>query len=244
MLTPPMTRASSAGARGGAAAETQRVPAMDAESYDQWYETPRGRWIGQREATLILESLQPRPGDTLLDVGCGTGFFTRTLAAAWDGHATGVDLNPEWVDYARRRDGGRVTYEVADARALPHLDASFDLVVSVAALCFIEPEIAAVREILRVARRRFAIGVLNRHSLLYLQKGRRGGGGGYRGAHWHTVREVRRLFHDLPVHRLRMRTGLQIPSDGRFARFIESAWPSSLPTGAFILAAGDVSRAR
>jgi protein-L-isoaspartate O-methyltransferase len=50
---------------------------MDAESYDEWYETPRGRWIGQREAAFVVENLQPRQGESLLDVGCGTGFFMQ-----------------------------------------------------------------------------------------------------------------------------------------------------------------------
>jgi SAM-dependent methyltransferase len=214
---------------------------MDAKSYDRWYETPRGRWIGQREAALVLQNLQPRPGESLLDVGCGTGFFTRTLAAALDGRVAGVDINPDWVAYARRRDDGEASYAVADARSLPYANASFDLVVSIAALCFIEEEITAVHEILRVAHRRFAIGLLNRHSLLYLQMGPGGGRGGYRGAHWHTVREARGLFHDLPVEHLRVHTAIQIPSGGSFARRIERAWPSSLPSGAFILVAGDVA---
>jgi ubiquinone/menaquinone biosynthesis C-methylase UbiE len=69
---------------------------MEAETYDRWYETPRGRWIGQREVALLLGELQPRPGESLLDVGCGTGFFTRALASAIGGPATGVDINPEW----------------------------------------------------------------------------------------------------------------------------------------------------
>jgi SAM-dependent methyltransferase len=213
---------------------------MDAAFYDRWYETPRGQWIAQREVALVLEQLQPRLGDSLLDVGCGTGFFTRALAASIDGQVTGVDINPEWVEYARRRHEGGAYYEVGDARALPHADASFDLVVSIAALCFIDDEVTAAREILRVARRRFAIGLLNRHSLLWLQKGRRGGHGGYRGAHWHTVREAGRLFRHLPVRRLQVRTAIQIPSGGPFARFIERAWPPSLPYGAFILVVGDV----
>ena len=213
---------------------------MDAESYDRWYETPRGGWIGQREAAVVLEHLQPRSGESLLDVGCGTGFFTRAISASMDGQVTGVDINPEWVEYARRRDARRASYQVADARALPHANASFDLVMSIAALCFIEDEVTAVREIIRVARRRFAIGLLNRHSLLWLQKGRGGGRGGYRGAHWHTVREARGLFRGLPVQDLRVRTAIQIPSAGPFARFIERACPSTLPSGAFILVVGDV----
>ena len=124
---------------------------------------------------------------------------------------------------------------------LPYADASFDLVVSITALCFINDEVTAAQEILRVARRRFAIGLLNRHSLLWLQKGRDGGRGGYRGAHWHTVREARRLFRDLPARNLQLRTAIQIPSGGPVARFVERAWSPSLPYGSFILAVGDVT---
>lgn len=154
--------------------------AMNAEDYDKWYETPRGQWIGQREATLILDGLQPRSGESLLDFGCGTGFFTRTIAAAMDGRVVGVDINQEWVEYARRRDTGRAAYAVGDARALPYNDASFDLVMSITAICFVSEEIASICEIVRVARRRFALGLLNRHSLLWWQKGKDGGRGAYR----------------------------------------------------------------
>jgi SAM-dependent methyltransferase len=215
---------------------------MDAASYDRWYETPRGRWIGQRETALILESLEPRPAESLLDVGCGTGFFTRALAAAVDGRVVGVDINPEWVHYARRCDRGRIAYAVGDAGALPHADASFDLVTAITALCFIPEEAAAIREILRVTRRRFTIGLLHRHSLLWWQKGRGGGRGGYRGARWHTVREARSLFLGLPVRNLRVRTAVQLPGGSPVARSLERVWPSSFPTGAFLLATGDVSK--
>jgi SAM-dependent methyltransferase len=213
---------------------------MDAASYDRWYETPRGRWIGQREAALVIERLEPRRGESLLDVGCGTGYFTRALAASVDGRVTGIDLDPEWIGYARGRDPGGASYEVGDARALPYANASFDLVVSIAALCFIAEEEAAVREILRVARRRFAIGLLNRHSLLWVRKGRGGGSGAYRGARWHTVREAGRLFRELPVQGLRVYTAIQIPDGGPFAQFVERVTPSS-PFGGFMLVVGDVA---
>lgn len=210
---------------------------MNATEYDSWYETPRGRWIGQRETALILEQLQPRQGESLLDVGCGTGYFTRNFAAAINGAVTGVDINPEWVAYARGRDPDKTTYDIADARALPFADRSFDLVTSITALCFIAEETTAISEILRVARRRFGIGMLNRHSLLWLREGRTSGG--YRGAHWHTVREAMRLFHDQPVKNLRVNTAIQIPTGGWFARMIERLLPTTIPTGAFILVTGD-----
>jgi hypothetical protein len=152
----------------------------------------------------------------------------------------GVDINSEWVEYARRRDGGRATYAVADARALPYADASFDSVVSIAAICFMPEELVALGEIVRVARRRFAIGLLNRQSLLWWQKGRGGGRGGYRGAHWHTVREAKALFRGLPVQHLSLRTAIYDPSGSRLAQFIERVWPSSSAIGALTLVAGDI----
>jgi SAM-dependent methyltransferase len=213
---------------------------MDPASYDRWYETPRGRWIGLREAGLLFQALEPQPGESVLDVGCGTGYFTRTLATAVDGAVVGVDLNPEWIAYARRRDPGKVSYAVADAMRLPFADASFDLVVSITALCFIPDENTVARELIRVARRRFAIGLLNRRSLLWLRKGISGGSGGYRGAHWHTVAEVKLLFQGLGIRDLRVLTAIQVPNAGLLAQALERCWPPSLSTGAFILAVGNV----
>lgn len=214
---------------------------MDAETYDRWYETAYGRWIGKQEVALLLEELQPRDGESLLDVGCGTGYFTRALAAATGAPVTGIDINPDWIAYARRRNSTNVTYEVADARALPYEAASFDLVMSITALCFIEEERAAVREMLRVARRRVAIGLLNRHSLLWFRKGRNGGRGGYRGARWHTTSEAINLFAGLPVRNLRVRTAIHLPGSGRYARLAERLWPQWLYTGAFILVVADTA---
>lgn len=213
---------------------------MDAASYDQWYDTPRGRWIGRREAALILSRLQPRSGESLLDVGCGTGYFTRALAASLQGAVAGVDLSPERVEYARGRDPGRASYAVADARALPYPDASFDLVMSIASLCFIDDEAAAIREAVRVSRRRVAFGLLNRHSLLWRAKGR-GADGGYQGAHWHTVHEARDLFRGQPVRGLQVCTAVQFPGGGWLARLVEGACPASLPFGAFILVVADIA---
>lgn len=212
---------------------------MDAASYDHWYETPRGHWIGQRETGLLLQHLQARPGESLLDVGCGTGFFTRTLAASVDGPVHGVDINAEWLKYARQRDTGNTHYALADARALPYPDASFDLVVSITALCFIEDEMQAMREMLRVARRRVVIGLLNRHSLLWLDKGRNGGSGAYRGAHWHTVRAAKALLRQQAVQGVQAYTAIQVPSGGLMARVVEHIVPASFGLGAFILVCGD-----
>jgi len=211
---------------------------MNPADYDAWYGTPRGRWIGETEYALAAHLLAPRAGDCLLDVGCGTGWFTRR-AAADALRATGLDPNPDWLDYARAHSGPALNWVEGDARDLPFADASFDHVLSIAALCFIADERKAVAECVRVARRRFAIGWLNRASLLYWQKGRSGGSGAYRGARWHTAGEVRALFAGLPVRELRLRSAIFLPAATRAARLLEQGMPSALPWGGLLLATGE-----
>ena len=110
---------------------------MQAEQYDAWYASRRGSWIGGIECRLLEQLLAPRPGESLLDVGCGTGHFTRCLAqGAAVGFVAGSDIDFGSVHYAAGRRHGEA-YVVADARRLPFADKRFDLVVSVTALCFV-----------------------------------------------------------------------------------------------------------
>lgn len=212
---------------------------MDPETYDRWYDTPRGRWIGQREIALLIDGLQPMPGESLLEVGSGTGYFTRALSSLIGGMTVGIDLDPERVAYARGRGGDNVSYVIADSLELPYPDESFDLVVSVAALCFTKDARAAVQEMLRVSRRRIAIGMLNRNSLLWRRKGVGGGSGGYEGAHWHTVDEVKNILTGLPLRVLSIKTAIYLPSGNWIARAVEHLFSGRLLIGAFILAVAE-----
>ncbi len=214
---------------------------MLAAEYDKWYQTPRGRWIGETESGLLRRMLGPRSGESLLDVGCGTGYFTRQFARADKLAVTGLDPNRDWLAFAERHAAGTENYVSGSALALPFADDSFDLVASVTALCFVADQRRALAEMLRVARRRVALGLLNRHSLLYWQKGCGGGQGAYRGAHWHTVAEVRELFAGLPVRNLRMGFAIFAPGSEWIARRLESVLPAGLPLGAFLAVAADVS---
>ena len=199
---------------------------MTAAEYDAWYDSARGRWIGEMEYELLSDQLKPQPGDHVLDVGCGTGWFTRRFAALPGVHVTGIDLDTDWLEFARSRDTA-AAYIRADARALPFADSCFDLVVSITALCFIADWQAALNEMLRVTRRRFAIGVLNRDSVLWREKGQDGGSGAYRGAHWHTSAEIRSELDRLQARDLRFRSGIFLPSGSRIARMAERILPPS-----------------
>ncbi|MGB9130773.1 MAG: class I SAM-dependent methyltransferase [Thiobacillus sp.] len=211
---------------------------MELAEYDAWYRTPRGRWIGETEYALAARGLAAQAGESLLDIGCGTGWFTRR-AAADDLLATGLDPQSAWLDYARVHSSPALSWVEGDARDLPFADASFDHVLSIAALCFVDDERQAVAEAVRVTRRRFAIGWLNRSSLLYWQKGRHGGSGAYRGARWHTAREVRELFSGLPVKNLTLRSAIYLPSGSGWAIRVERGVPAVLPWGGMLLVSGE-----
>lgn len=108
---------------------------MNAADYDAWYDTPRGRWVGDAECRMLLRAVEPRQGESLLDVGCGTGWFTRRMARLPGVQVTGLDINADWLAYARECDAAS-NYIEGDALALPFADSCFDGVVSIAALCF------------------------------------------------------------------------------------------------------------
>jgi ubiquinone/menaquinone biosynthesis C-methylase UbiE len=94
------------------------------------------------ELVFLQETLDLRPGDRLLDVGCGTGRHLIPLASAGL-RATGVDLSPAMLGRARaraERAGVEVELLEADARELPADLGSFDAVVCLCegAFCLVD----------------------------------------------------------------------------------------------------------
>ena len=92
----------------------------------------------------------------ILDVGCGTGEITTRLAGLYpEASLVGVDLIEEHLEVARARAApisGRVSFQSADAFALPFADRSFDLVVCRHMLQAVPRPEAAMAEMVRVCR--------------------------------------------------------------------------------------------
>ena len=100
------------------------------------------------------------PGGAVLEVGCGTGVWTRELAALAGpgGRVLGVDPSRFLVQEARRLACERCapphpSFEVADGAALPFPDESWDLVLAATVLGHTHDPAAVLREMVRVARR-------------------------------------------------------------------------------------------
>jgi SAM-dependent methyltransferase len=203
---------------------------VDPAAYDAWYASGRGRWIGDVETALLLRLLEARHGDTVLEVGCGTGYFSRRLAQAGL-RVTGVDNDPGALGFAASKDAG-IRYLLADARRLPFAERSFDCAVAVTSLCFIEPAEAALREMWRVARRAVVLGLLNRNSLLWLEKR---DAPSYRGARWDTPRAARSWARQLqPSPVVTLRSAVFGPKGGIVARALERVLPGRLLLGGFL----------
>ena len=111
----------------------------------------------------LLERIEIRPGEDVLDVATGTG--NAALRAAAEGaQVIGLDLTPELFETAwRRMDewGVAVDWVEGDAEELPFEDESFDAVLSVFGVQFAPRHQVVARELARVTRPGGRIGLVN-----------------------------------------------------------------------------------
>jgi SAM-dependent methyltransferase len=96
-----------------------------------------------------LKALDARPGERVLDLGCGSGATTAKLwdAVAPHGSVVGVDISPDQIEVARRRVKGGARFEVADAQTFPFERNSFDALFSRFGCMFFDDPDAAFRNL-------------------------------------------------------------------------------------------------
>lgn len=145
----------------------------DADEYDHWYEEEPGRTIDLIETECVLSLLLPVRGRKILDVGCGTGNFTRKLKAlGYD--VIGLEPNTEMRSKAIEK-GLECVEGIAEE--IPFEDETFDAVVSVAAVEFFDDLSGAISEMIRVVKRggKVVIGfITGPWAEFYEEKGRKG----------------------------------------------------------------------
>ncbi|MFI6479601.1 class I SAM-dependent methyltransferase [Nonomuraea sp. NPDC050663] len=125
---------------------TFQIPLEAAESYEaRFVPALFARWAADLAADLPL-----RPGQSVLDVACGTGVVARTLADT-AGSVIGLDLNEAMLTVARRVRPD-LRWRQGDAAHLLFPDGAFDVVTCQAALMFFPDRRRALREMARVAR--------------------------------------------------------------------------------------------
>lgn len=201
----------------------------EAERYESWYATARGRRASRAETGLLAWLLQAWPeARTVLDVGCGTGHFLPWLAERGL-RPVGLDRSPAMLRVLRRRMPGTPAV-LADARALPLHAGAVDLALFVTTLEFVDEPGQALAEAVRVARRGVVALVLSRWSLGALSRrlGPRSRGALLRHARDLSPRRARALLARAAGSRLR---GLRCRS---------ALLPAPLPPGPTRIPLGDV----
>jgi SAM-dependent methyltransferase len=117
---------------------------------DVWnWGSPAGRRRARRRAGFFLEHLGP--GTRALEIGCGTGHFTR-LCAPSGAEITATDISETLLREARERtDAPNVTYAPADAHALEFEDGGFDVVYGSSVLHHLDVDrtLGELRRVLR-----------------------------------------------------------------------------------------------
>jgi SAM-dependent methyltransferase len=138
----------------GAALWWRKNPSACPYSQRFWVEAPHPFITRDR----LREMLEPQPGERVLEVGPGTGYYTLDVAD-WvgpDGSLDILDLQQEMLDHTVRRAEERglanVTPTKSDAAVMPYDDGTFDAAFLVTVLGEIPHQDAALRELARVLK--------------------------------------------------------------------------------------------
>ena len=109
-----------------------------------------------RRQQLVSDAVGAAPGDRILDVGSGPGFYVAELLeqVGSEGSVVGLDSSQPMLALAAHRCEGHdnVAFHEADATSLPVEDASFDVVLSVQVLEYVADVPAALAEMHRTLR--------------------------------------------------------------------------------------------
>ncbi len=107
---------------------------------------------GFSEAALAAAAA--KPGEKVLDVGCGTGSTTAALAKAVgpQGHVLGADISETLIGAARQHKLDNLKFEIGDVTSFPFETAAFDLVFSRFGVMFFADPVAAFRNLRRALR--------------------------------------------------------------------------------------------
>ena len=209
----------------------------DAIAYEQWFKRPESKIAFELEIRLMQSLLEPARGDSVLDIGCGTGacllaFLDMELAV------TGLDPSTYMLDIASQKVTHRVDLYKGYAEDLPFDDNSFHYACLFTTLEFVDDPQKALEEACRVAKDKVFIGVLNRYAIKSIQRRVKGifTPSIYNHAQffsvWEIKQKLRKILGNTPIS---WRTVCQLPSQsGKIASSLEqSKIIQRCPFGAF-----------
>jgi ubiquinone/menaquinone biosynthesis C-methylase UbiE len=210
----------------------------DAQNYEKWRTQPEGRFSFELENQLQIDLLNPQKGETVLDIGCGTGNNLQPFLDN-DIQVTGIDASPYMLDIASQKLGNRVDFYRGFAEDLPFDDNSFNHACLVTTLEFVEDPAQTIAEACRVAKDRVFLGVLNRYAIKGIQRRVKGifSKSIYNHAQFYSVWELKQILRsqvgDVPVE---WKTVCQFPhtSNKFVSKFEQNELVQRCPFGAFV----------
>ena len=140
-----------------------------AQSYDKWYETDFGKYTASAQNELMINLLKPFPGQTILDIGCGTGTHLK-LFQKLGLDTTGLEPSIFMLKKAKEKQKDKLKLILAKGEELPIKDNAFDLTILFTTLEFCQNPAAVLKEAGRVTQKKIFIGVLNSWSLLAIRR--------------------------------------------------------------------------
>jgi len=140
-----------------------------AQVYDRWFEMKKGSLADWFEKELMSRIVELNPGGKILDVGCGTGNHLQFFGAKGM-KAIGIDISLPMLRVAQKKLGQPNVLCLGKAGALPFKEKSFDSVSLITTLEFVEDPLKALREAVRVSRKKIILGVLNKYSLIAISR--------------------------------------------------------------------------
>jgi ubiquinone/menaquinone biosynthesis C-methylase UbiE len=136
--------------------------------YETWYYTPKGKYFAKLEKDAIFEAMKPKKGNTLLDIGCGTGYFSYYFHSLGL-RVTGIDSSQKMLNVAKNK-GENIEFVQSDAHKLNYQDNSFDITTMITSLEFCQKPEDVIREAYRVTKEKLIMVVLNKFSWLNIER--------------------------------------------------------------------------
>jgi ubiquinone/menaquinone biosynthesis C-methylase UbiE len=209
----------------------------DAVAYENWLKQDRNQVVVGLEHRLMLEMIQPVVGDSLIDIGCGTGASLEPFLGKGVS-LTGIEPSLYMLDVAQKKIGHKADFHQAHAEDLPFDDNYFNYACLCLCLEFCDNPKKALEEACRVAKDGVFIGILNKYALKALQRRIRGifKTTIYNRARFFSIGEIKQmLFSILGNVPVASRTVCQFPglTHPLIARMESSRFAQRSPFGAF-----------
>jgi len=131
------------------------------KAYSMFCERVFGRDLSQfnvldmEQLKALIETLDLKPEETVLDLGCGNGRIAEYISDATGAKITGLDFASELIKTSQQRTAdkkGRLSYVVGNMDELAFEEGSFDAIISIDTLYFVESINATVKDLKRLLK--------------------------------------------------------------------------------------------